>query len=251
MNQKEVLAVVEGREITREDLNLVIRSLDPRQAAQFQTEEGQKKLVQELVHQEMILLDAIDNKLEDNVEYQRSLKKMKDNFLKQYAMNLLFQKAVVTEDEVEGYYRENPDQFLEPAQTKASHILVKEESSAQDIKKALDDGASFEDQAKSHSTCPSSSKGGDLGYYPKGRMVPEFEVAANELEIGEVSEPVKTQFGYHLIKVQDRTEAVRQQLEDVKPKLEQHIAAQKQQAVYLETVSRLKEKYNFEIKDQA
>ncbi len=248
MTQNQVLAVVEGREITQEDMEMVIRSLDPRQATQFQTEEGKQRLIQELVHQEMILLDAIDQNLEDNLEYQRSLKKMKDNFLKQFAMNVMFQKAVVTDDEVEAFYHEHPEQFQEPAQTKASHVLVPDESKAAEIKKELDAGASFEEQAKAHSTCPSSDKGGDLGYYPKGRMVPEFEQSADSLEIGEISEPVKTQFGYHLIKVTDRIEPGSQDLEDVKPKLEQHLLAQKQQAVYLETVDRLKDKYSYEIK---
>lgn len=126
MTQSQVLAVVEGREITQDDLEMVIRSLDPRQAAQFQTEEGKERLLQELVHQEMILLDAMEQNMENNLDYQRSLKKMKDNFLKQYAMNTMFQKAQVSDEEVEAYYQENPDQFQSPPQTLASHILVAE-----------------------------------------------------------------------------------------------------------------------------
>lgn len=248
MTQSQVLAVVEGREITQDDLEMVIRSLDPRQAAQFQTEEGKKRLLQELVHQEMILLDAMEQKMEDNLDYQRSLKKMKDNFLKQYAMNAMFQKASVSEDEVEAYYQDHPDQFKEPEQTLASHILVDEEEKAREIKNALDDGASFEEQAKEYSSCPSSEKGGDLGYFPKGRMVPEFESAADSLSIGETSDPVKTQFGYHLIKVLDRKDSVNRELDEVRQQLEQHLMAQKQQAVYQETVERLTSKYSFEIK---
>ena len=248
MTQSQVLAVVEDREITQDDLEMVIRSLDPRQAAQFQTEEGKERLLQELVHQEMILLDAMDQNMEDNLDYQRSLKKVKDNFLKQYAMNAMFQKAQVTDAEVEAFYQDNPAQFQSPSQTQASHILVSEEEQAMEIKKALNEGASFEDQAKEHSSCPSNEKGGDLGYYPKGRMVPEFETAADELAVGEISEPVKTQFGYHIIKVTDRKESETQTLDDVRQQLEQHLVSQKQQNVYMETVDRLTKKYNFEIK---
>ncbi len=248
MTQSQVLAVVEGREITQDDLEMVIRSLDPRQAAQFQKEEGKERLLQEMVHQEMILLDAMEQNMEDNLDYQRSLKKIKDNFLKQYAMNDMFQKAQVTDEEVEAYYEENPGQFESPPQTLASHILVAEEEKAQEIKKDLDAGASFEEQAKQHSSCPSSEKGGDLGYYPKGRMVPEFETAADDLEMGEVSTPVKTQFGYHIIKVMDRKEGETRQLDEVRQQLEQHLVAQKQQSVYTETVDRLTKKYSFEIK---
>lgn len=248
MTQSQVLAVVENREITQDDLEMVIRSLDPRQAAQFQTEEGKERLLQELVHQEMILLDAMDQKIEDNLDYQRSFKKMKDNFLKQYAMNAMFQKAQVTDAEVEAFYQDNPSQFQSPSQTQASHILVSEEEQAMNIKKALNEGASFEEQAKEHSSCPSSEKGGDLGYYPNGRMVPEFEKAADELSLGEISEPVKTQFGYHIIKVMDRKASETQTLDDVRQQLEQHLVSQKQQDVYMKTVDRLTKKYSFEIK---
>ena len=248
MTQSQVLAVVEGREITQDDLEMVIRSLDPRQAAQFQTEEGKERLLQELIHQEMILLDAMEQNMEDNLDYQRSLKKMKDNFLKQYAMNAMFQQAQVTEEEVETYYQDNPDQFETPPQTLASHILVSEEEKALEIAQALKEGASFEEQAKEHSSCPSSEKGGDLGYYPNGRMVPEFEAAADELAVGEISAPVKTQFGYHLIKVMDRKDAVTRQLDEVRQQLEQHLMSQKQQEVYMNTVNRLTKKNSFEIK---
>ncbi len=123
MDQKQVLAVVEGREITQEDLDLVIQSLNPQQANQFQTEEGKKRLLQELVNQELIYLDAVENGLESNLDYQRALKKMKDNFLKQYAMNAMFQQTEVTEEEIRKFYDENPDQFQQPEQTKASHIF--------------------------------------------------------------------------------------------------------------------------------
>lgn len=249
MNQNEVLAVVEGREITREDLEMVIQSLDPRQADQFQTEESKKSLVKELVHQEMILLDAMERKLDDNLDYQRSLKKLKDNFLKQYAMNALLQQVTVTDEEVEAFYQENPEQFREEAQTKASHILVEDKETADEIHEAINQGSSFEEQAKTHSSCPSSDQGGDLGYYPKGRMVPEFEEAASELAIGEISQPVKTQFGYHIIKVIDRKKETNHQLADVRQQLEQHLLSKKQQAVYQETVNRLREKYQFEIKE--
>lgn len=78
--------------------------------------------------------------------------------------------------------------------------------------------------------------------------MPEFEAAADELAVGEVSAPVKTQFGYHLIKVMDRKEAVTRQLDEVRQQLEQHLMSQKQQSVYMETVDRLTKKYSFEIK---
>ncbi len=86
-------------------------------------------------------------------------------------------------------------------QIRASHILVKDESQAKDLKTQLETGASFEDLAKAHSTCPSKREGGDLGWFGRGQMVKPFEDAAFGLADGKISEPIRTQFGYHLIKV--------------------------------------------------
>lgn len=90
--------------------------------------------------------------------------------------------------------------FNRPAETKASHILVETEDKAKEIAKKLADGAKFEELAKEFSKCPSKDRGGDLGYFPKGQMVPEFEAATDKLKEGETSAPVKTAFGWHIIR---------------------------------------------------
>lgn len=86
----------------------------------------------------------------------------------------------------------------------AEHILVKTAAEAQQIKKAIDDGGNFEYYASAYSLCPSGRNGGDLGYFKRGQMVKEFEKAAFSTPVGEVSNPVYTQFGWHLIKVLDK-----------------------------------------------
>lgn len=86
-----------------------------------------------------------------------------------------------------------------PNEIQASHILVKHEYEAEDLLKKLAQGDEFADLARKFSSCPSSRDGGNLGSFGRGRMVPSFEEAAFGLEVGEVSEPVRTQFGYHLI----------------------------------------------------
>jgi parvulin-like peptidyl-prolyl isomerase len=86
-------------------------------------------------------------------------------------------------------------------QVRASHILVDDEATAKDLKTKIEKGASFESMARDHSSCPSSAKGGDLGWFGKGQMVKPFEEAAFSTPENQVSAPIKTQFGYHLIKV--------------------------------------------------
>ena len=83
---------------------------------------------------------------------------------------------------------------------RASHILVQHEYEAQDILKSLASGKSFEELAGKFSKCPSAQQGGDLGSFGKGRMVEEFEDAAFALQVGQVSKPIRTKFGYHIIK---------------------------------------------------
>ena len=87
---------------------------------------------------------------------------------------------------------------------KARHILVNSEAEAIQIKKAIDDGGSFTYYAQKYSLCPSGKNGGDLGYFGRGQMVRPFEDAAFNLPVGQVSEPVKTEFGWHLIEVDDK-----------------------------------------------
>lgn len=95
----------------------------------------------------------------------------------------------------------NKEQYT---QVRAEHILVKTAAEAQQIKREIDNGGNFEYYAKMYSMCPSGQRGGDLGYFSKGQMVPEFERVAFNAPIGEVSKPVYTQFGWHLIKVVDK-----------------------------------------------
>lgn len=91
-----------------------------------------------------------------------------------------------------------------PMQVKASHILVDTEEEAKDLKTQIDEGADFAELAEKYSKCPSGKDGGNLGYFGKDQMVPEFEVVSFSLPVNSVSDPVKTQFGWHLIKVYDQ-----------------------------------------------
>ena len=84
---------------------------------------------------------------------------------------------------------------------KASHILVKDYDLARKLRQEIKQGARFEELARQHSTCPSKSSGGDLGWFGPGKMVKEFEDACRKIGVGSISDPVKTQFGYHLVKV--------------------------------------------------
>ncbi|SHK34532.1 peptidylprolyl isomerase [Tepidibacter formicigenes] len=247
MEKKEVLAVVGKKEITQNDLDSALNSLGPQRAMQFNSEEGRKKLLEDLVNQELFYLDSIENKVDEEESFKAEMEKIKENFLKQYSINKLLSSVTVEENEINDFYNNNKAQFKAPESVKASHILVEEESKAEDILKELHNGLSFEDAAKKYSKCPSNERGGNLGYFAKGQMVPEFEKTAFDMKKDEISNPVKTQFGYHIIKVYDKKEEEIKPLSEVRNQIAQQILYTKQQSVYFTKVNELKGKYEVKI----
>lgn len=247
MDKYEVLATVGGREITRKDIEALLKNLDPQTAAQFNSEEGRKTLIQELVNQELFYLDAVANKLDEEEAYKSELERVKVSTLKQYAMSKLLSTITINDDELLNYYNRNINQFAGSKSVKASHILVDTVDKAIEILNEIDKGSSFEEAASKYSKCPSKSQGGDLGYFTRGHMVPEFEDAAFNMEKGEISQPVKTQFGYHIIKVTDIKEASTLSFDEVKGQLTRQLLGAKQQNVYYAKISDLKQKYEVKI----
>lgn len=121
---------------------------------------------------------------------------------------MYMEELEVTEEEAKTFYDENPEYFA-VEEVKARHILVEDLDLAEELLGKIKQGESFEELAKEHSTDPGTKdNGGDLGYFSKGTMVAAFDDAAFSMEIGEISEPIQTDFGYHIIKVEDKVSEV-------------------------------------------
>ncbi len=162
----------------------------------------------------------------------------------------------VSEDDAKKYYSENTAQFETPEQVKASHILIQPNTSdpnidpndakakakvkAQQLLEQVKNGADFATLARENSNCPSAAKGGDLGFFGKGQMVPDFEKAAFELKVGQVSDIVETQFGYHIIKVTDHKDAHIDEFEQVKDNIVNTLTQKKQNEFAMHYVDSLK-----------
>ncbi|BBE30196.1 peptidylprolyl isomerase [Tepiditoga spiralis] len=244
----KVLAVVNGKEITERAVNDLIAKLGPQRSAPFMTPEGKKQLLDELINQELIYLDAIDQKLDEEEDFKINLDVVKKDILKQYAIGKLLNPITVSDDEVKKYYEENKAAFVKPESVKASHILIDSEEKANEILEELKNGTDFADAAKKYSSCPSKAQGGDLGYFGRGQMVPEFDSAVFNMELNEISNPVKTQFGYHIIKVTDKKDKEMSSFEEVKEGITKQMLNMKQSEVYLKKSQELKSKYTVEIK---
>ncbi len=245
--ENKVLAVVNNREIKQSDVELLYANLGPN-AAQYKGEEGYKQLVEQLILEEMLYSEAKENKMDEAKEYQVALEQLKRSLLAQYLVSNLMSSIDVSEKEVEEYYNSNKNSFISGETVTASHILVETLEKANDILKEINDGLSFADAAQKYSSCPSKNSGGNLGKFGKGQMVPEFEDAVFAMKVGDISSPVKTQFGYHLIQLNEKNESKELTLEEVKNDITNKIRFNKQNSAYTKKQNELKEKYTVEYK---
>lgn len=243
----KVFAKVGDIEITQDSLNELLQSMPPQYAQQLQ-QGGNQALIEEAINQELFLLDAQAKNLKESEVYQTEMKRLEKQLLRGVAINSVLENIKVDDEEVQKYYDEHGHEFLSEEEVGASHILVEDEATAQDVMKRLDAGESFEALAKEVSTCPSSENGGNLGHFGRGRMVPEFEDAAFALAEGEISQPVQTQFGYHIIKLDHRHDARKFELDEVKDQIQQNLVNSKQQQAYTDYLDELRGKYPVEMK---
>jgi foldase protein PrsA len=158
-----------------------------------------------------------------------------DLFKEQIEQNLKVTKILepsieITDDEIKTYFEDNKASFDTPEQVEASHILVEDEKTAKEVKKKIDEGGDFAELAKEYSTdTQTAENGGELGYFSTGQMVEAFDKAAFSMKVDEISDPVKTDYGYHIIKVTGKKEAKEATLEDSKAKIKEDLLATKVQ----------------------
>lgn len=245
---EKILAVAAGHEITERELNDLIANYPPEQQIYMSSPQAKDEVLEQLIGFHLFSKLAEEEKIRESKEYKETLAKMENELASHMAATGVIDKVTVTEQEAKDYYDKNPSQFVSEKQVKAKHILTDTEETAKKVADEIAKGKPFEEAAKEYSTCPSKEKGGDLGYFGKGQMVPEFEKAAFEGSVGELLGPVKTQFGYHLIVVDDKKEEKALAFSDIKEQLLDKLLQQKKQTVYMDTVKALEEKYGVERK---
>ena len=247
--ENKVLAIAAGTEVTQEDLNRIINRYPENQRGYFETEQGKKQLLEQVISYELMSKFGEELGLDKSKEYQDTVKALAKELLTQVTINKVLSEVTVTDEEITKHYDANKSKYTEDASVSAKHILVSSEEEAKKIKAEIESGEiSFEDAAKKYSTCPSNAEGGNLGTFKRGMMVPEFEDAAFNAEINKVTEPVKTQFGFHLIKVEEKNESKEKTFDEVKEVVKNELIQQASQKKYLDLVSQLENKYGVERK---
>ncbi len=177
-------------------------------------------------------LDDIKNNIEMNLNIKR----------------LLEPDIKIEEDEVKAYFEANKERFDVKEQVKASHILVDSEDKAKEVKEKLLAGEDFAELAKDYSIdTGNNQQGGELGFFSRGQMVQEFEDAAFSLEIGKISDPIKTKHGYHIIKVEDRKQAKEATYEESKAAIKEILLQEKLPTSYNTWIQEKFDEYEIEI----
>lgn len=240
MENGKILASVAGNPITEEDVTRFIAALGERGSA-YNNPEGRKMVLEELIAHRLFLAEAKKNLFEVRPEFKKRLADIKDRLLVDYAMEEALGKITATEADAKKYYDEHASEMTSGETVNASHILVADEETAQAILAKIRAGeTSFEDAARENSTCPSGKEGGMLGDFGKGQMVPEFEEACFTMEVGAISEPVKTQFGYHIIRLDSKKAAEPMHFGDVREGITRQLMMDKQRAAYQSKLNQLK-----------
>lgn len=252
-DENAVVAKIGDRKITLADFKRVTGYFDAERQKMLETNPQLKETVLKQFVQSIVISDLAKQKgFDKDPALREQVQFFSDNFLaNEYIKREVAQKVTVSDDEIRSYYDSHRDEFKTPEMIKARHILVKVDpaASADDRQKAkekaemflkkIKNGEDFAKLASEVSDDPGTKpKGGDLGFFPRGRMVKPFEDAAFSLKPGEVSPIVETQFGFHVIKVEDKKDAAVEPFDTVKELLRQKMVQDRSRQVITDFIDK-------------
>lgn len=248
--QNKILATVGNKFITLSDFKQKLSKL-PSYYKEM-AEKNKKTLFDDMIVESLFLEDAIRKGIDKDKEVRDILNEARKKIIiAKFVKTEVDDKIMVSEEEMRKYYEEQKDKFKKPEMWRASHILVASEGEAKDVQAALLGGKSFQELARGKSIDATASRGGDVGYFRKGQVVPEFENACFELKVGDVSPIIHTQFGYHIIKLTDKKPETVQSFEEAKSVLENELRIKKRNDLFDKLIVDLKNKYRVRVEDDA
>lgn len=247
-----VLAEVNGATITDTDFYKEQESLPPYLKPMTETPEGKREMLDTMMVRELILQQAKKDGIDKSPAVEAKLEDLKKRVIVEaFLKKKVEESANISDAELQEFYNKNKDKFVTGEQIRASHILVKSEAEAKEIQKQLKEGAKFEELAKKHSIDGAAQKGGDLGWFGKGAMLPEFEKVAFGLKEGETSGIVSTKFGYHIVKQTGKRAAGPRSFEEVKDQIKEAMTPERQQQTFKKLKEELKKDAKMSIKEDA
>jgi len=244
--EKAILARVDEEVITLTDFNDRISHLP----AQYQevVRKNKPRLLDDFIVESLLCKEAVRQGLDKLKDTKVVLREARRKILMaRFIEEEVEKKVEVDEGELRDYYEKNKEKFRVAERFRASHILVRAEEKAQELRDKLSEGAIFEELAEAESIDLTNKRGGDLGYFTRGQFVPEFEEACIRLEIDEIGPVVKTAFGYHIIKLTDKQPSYVKEFESVEPDIEKELSSLKKRERFNHIVQDLRNKASIEV----
>jgi len=239
----KVLATIDGEKVTLQEFNKELDKIPMNMKMLVASESGKKNYLDRLVVKKLLLKEASKAKIESDKEFQERVNDIKEQLL----IETLLKKKItadtqMSEDDLKKYYEEHKEEFKKDGEINTRHILLKTEEEAKQVQAKLQKGEDFTELAKKYSIDPNvKASGGEIGFQPKGSLIPEYENAAFKLtKVGQVSGIVKTQFGYHIIRLEGAKPPSYVPLEEVKDFIKQKNAQEKQKEVLEKYIEELK-----------
>jgi peptidyl-prolyl cis-trans isomerase C len=209
-------------------------------------------ILDQMISEKLLIQEAINAGLEKDNDVLEQIKKMSEQILVQALIEReILDKVDVNDEEALEYYEQNKDSFTEKEQVHLYNILLENEEEAQNILDQLTAGADFSEMAIEKSTGPSAAQGGDLGYVSAGTIIPEIEEVIFALEVDELSGVVKSDFGFHILKITDKKPETIKTFEEVKEDIIQTLLPTKQKEAFDNLLEELKGKVEIEINEEA
>lgn len=246
----KILATVGNKFITLNDFKHRLSRLP----AYFRgmAEKNKRNLLDDMIVEYLFLEDAVRKGVDKDREVRDMLEEAKKKIIiAKFVKTEIDDKINISEDQIKKYYEKHKDDFKKPEMWRASHILVANEAEAKDVLAALSGGKSFQELAKGKSIDATASRGGDVGYFRKGQVVPEFENTCFSLKSGETSGIIHTQFGYHIIKLTDKKPEAIQSFEEARQGIENKLKVEERTEAFDKLVLDLKNKYRVRLEDDA
>lgn len=246
-NEESLVAEVGKEKITLKDYeNRILlheKSSSFQKKLQSLTPEGKKKILEEMIRDSLFYQDALNKGITLSEDTLKELELIKRRLLIKKYQEQIKKVSPVTEEELSEYYEKNKEEFMIPEKRKLTHIVVRTKAEAERLLSEIKNGKDFCDLAGEYNIDATKKKRGDLGWVKKGFMVKEFEEVAFRLDKGEISNVVKTKFGYHIIRVDDIKEEEQKRFEEVKPEIRKKI----EELRLKEFEGHLREKYGVKV----
>jgi peptidyl-prolyl cis-trans isomerase C len=248
LTPETILASFGGQTITLGELNQLWEQVPE----EYKLQLDKSMLLDQMISEKLLMQEAKNMGLEEDNDVLEQIKKMTEQILVQVLIEReILDKIKVNDEEVLEYYDQNKESFTEKEQVHLYNILLESEEEAQDILEQLKAGEDFIEIAKEKSTGPSAAQGGDLGYLTKGTIIPEIEEVVFALEVEELSEVVKTDFGFHILKITEKKPETVKALEEVKEDIIQTLLPAKQKEAFDNLLEELKGRAEIEINEEA